>query len=293
MLMENWIITDDIYKDSLSLTEDSYHISEELSEEARALDKDVLNVEIYKSYKFSGRFWIWRIGAYTYKKFWENMVENGEMWIEASGFKYLMSYSTPMELNIEYERLHPDKKGITSTPPAYYAFANDLMNGDVVMVCYRNEIVGWGMVESPYMYRPTRTFGCHYRKVLWHDIKMPFMFSVKRPAIYQVPRAETHLLKDTLVSNVINDSRYMPLPFQCGSNCKMCDVDSDKVENTFSHAFVNPEKIKAKQTFKSMDTVSAVKETSPNEAIGRIIASLLLNATCLFRSIEILKRSSV
>lgn len=220
--MENKIIADDIYKDSLSLTESSYYISGELYEETRSLDEGAVNTEICNSYKFSERYWVWRIGAYTYRKFWKNMLDKEEMWLDAPGLKYFNSYPTLAALESAYEKLHPDRRGITTNPSAYYTFANYLKKGDVVIVDCLNEVVGWGMVESYYMYRPTRETGCHYRKMSWHEVKMPFIFTSKRPAIYQIAKEETKMLKETLINNVIRKTGELPLPFDFVSSKAKC-----------------------------------------------------------------------
>lgn len=209
--MKDMIIADDIYKDSMSLTESSYRISDDLYEEARSLDKDTLSAEIYSSYKVSGRYWIWRMGAYAYRNFWTGMVDDGEMRIDAPGLRYFSMYLTVEKLASAYELLHPDRQGIFSNPPAYYAFAHSLRRGDVVIVSSLNKVIGWGIVEGEYMYRPTRTFGCHYRKVSWNMVDMPFIFTYKRPAIYRVPDEETHKLKETLIGKTIGRSTSVSL----------------------------------------------------------------------------------
>lgn len=64
--MDDYIISEDIYKDSLILSEDSYKISDEIFEESISLNVELLKKDVLNSYKLSGRYWIWRIGMFTY-----------------------------------------------------------------------------------------------------------------------------------------------------------------------------------------------------------------------------------
>lgn len=141
--MNHYMISEDIYKDSLFLSEESYKISDEIFEESISLNMELLKKEEYNSYKLSGRYWIWRIGKLAYMKLWNSMVDNGEMILEAPGLKYLKSYPTLELLEEAYAKEHPDKKGITVNPAAYYAFANYLRKGDIIIAYNSSEgIVG-------------------------------------------------------------------------------------------------------------------------------------------------------
>lgn len=209
--MDRFTISDEIYRDSLAMSENSYKISDELAKETSSIDLNFLKQEIVDSYKISERYWIWRIGTYAFRNFWHTMVASGEMQINAPGFKYFKSYPTLEAIREEYEKLHPDKVGIKTQPSSYYAFANSLRKGDVVLACIGMEIIGWGIVEDIYMYRPTRTLGCHYRNVIWHEVRMPFIFTNKRPMLYPVPKEETRRLKETLINKSFKGN--LPLPF--------------------------------------------------------------------------------
>lgn len=210
--MTDFIISDDIYQDSLSLTETSYQISDDLFREVAALNDEIIKAEICNSYKFSGRYWIWRLG--TYESFLKGMFTKGEMWINAFGFKYLLSYPTLTAMAEEYTRLHPRKEVAEAVISAYYTFANRLHSGDVIIVYNLNTILGWGVIESNYIYRPSRKLGRHYRKVSWHEIKMPLIFSPNSSIIYQLPKAQNHLLKETLIDKAISNIQSLPLPFE-------------------------------------------------------------------------------
>ena len=210
--MNEFKISEDIYKDSLALPEDSYKISNDIFEESLTLQFDELKQEMIDSYKISDRYWIWKIGLYAYKNFWEGMVTDSEMRLDATGIKYLKSYPTLSALEEAYLNVHPDRKGITIAPAAYYAFANNICKGDIIIVHnIKTGIIGWGTVDGDYMYRPTRVFGCHYRKVIWHKMEMPFIFTNKKASLYQIAKEETHLLKETLIGKVYKDD--LPLPF--------------------------------------------------------------------------------
>lgn len=211
MDMNDYIISEDIYKDSLILSEDSYKISDEIFEESISLNMELLKKEELNSYKLSGRYWIWRIGMFAYKNLWDSMVDNGEMSLEAPGLKYFKSYPTLGLLEDAYAKVHPDKKGITVNPAAYYAFANYLRKGDVVIVYNSVKgIVGWGIIESDYIFRPTRKTGRHYRKAMWCRMQMPFYYTNKKAALYRIPKEETLHLSETLVGKVYNDKNSLP-----------------------------------------------------------------------------------
>ena len=225
--MNVFVISDEIYKDSLEMSEDSYKISDDLLKDALSMDLELLKKEIVDSYKFSERYWIWKIGVYTFLYFWHDMVASNEMQINAPGFKYFNSYPTLEAIREEYERLHPDKVGIMTQPSSYFAFANSLRKRDVVLACVGStEIIGWGIVEGDYMYRPTRTFGCHYRNVIWHEVRMPFAFTNKRPMLYPVPKEETLRLKEALIDKSFKGG--LPLPFELGEKANVGHVRKNK-----------------------------------------------------------------
>lgn len=209
--MNDYIISEDIYKDSLILSEDSYKISDEIFEESISLNMELLKKEELNSYNLSGRYWIWRIGILAYRNSWDSMVDNGEMSLEAPGLKYLKTYPTLKLLEEAYAKVHPDKKGITVNPAAYYAFANYLCKGDIIIAYNSLEgIVGWGIIEGDYVFRPTRKTGRHYRKAMWCRMQMPFIFTNRKAALYQIPKEETHYLSETLVGKVYNDKNSLP-----------------------------------------------------------------------------------
>ena len=52
--MNHYMISEDIYKDSLFLSEESYKISDEIFEESISLNMELLKKEEYNSYKLSG-----------------------------------------------------------------------------------------------------------------------------------------------------------------------------------------------------------------------------------------------
>ena len=251
--MDRFTISDDIYKDSLTMSEDSYKISDDLFKDVLSIDLDMLKQDIVDSYKISGRYWIWKIGAYVFRNFWHSMLVSSEMQINAPGLKYFNSYPTLEAISQEYEKLHPDKVGTRTQPSSYFAFANSLRKGDVVLACIGSkEIIGWGIVEGNYMYRPTRTFGCHYRNVSWHKVQMPFIFTNKQPMLYQAPNEETHHLKEALINKSFNEG--LPLPFGFKDKCKIYPCMEIRKENNHT-------------------PITFVKEK--NKQLGAIISSLL------------------
>lgn len=212
MLMEEFKISPDIYQESLSLN--SFRISDDVFKEAEELTIDSIRQEIEASYRFSGRFWIWKLGVLSYSKNWKRMFEANEMQMDAPGFKYLLSYNTLTDFQVEYARKHPDRQGITTVPAAYYSFAKFLRRGDVVIVCGSStNIIAWGIIEGEYRFRPTYKNGRHYRKVSWTKMDMPFIFMNKRQMLYQILAEETHQLKDALINKVFQHSNILPFGF--------------------------------------------------------------------------------
>ena len=203
MLMEEYKISEEIYQASLVTSSESFSISDDIFEEADTLTVEELQQEVLASYKFSGRYWIWKMGSSVFykNKNWQKMFLANEMQMEAPGFKYFKSYSSLVDFQKEYKCQNPGSRGTDSRPIAYNAFANSLRRGDVIIACASNStIVAWGIVESDYFYRPTRKAGKHYRNVTWIKMDMPFIFTDKPQILYMLQKEETHLLKETLVS---------------------------------------------------------------------------------------------
>lgn len=212
MLMEDFKISLDIYQKSLSVS--SFKISDDIYEETEKLTIDGIKKELEASYRFSGRFWIWKLGVTSYAMNWKRMFEANEMQMDAPGFKYFLSYQTISDFQEEYARKHPDRNGITTVPFAYYAFAKSLHRGDVVIVCgVSTNIIAWGIVEGAYMFRATRKVGRHCRKVSWTKMDMPFIFTNKRQILYQIPVDETHQLEKTLINKTFQRSNVLPFGF--------------------------------------------------------------------------------
>lgn len=228
MLMEELKISPDIYQESLSLN--SFRISDDIFEEAEKLTIDSIKREIEDSYRFSGRFWIWKLGVNSYAKNWNRMLETNEMQIYAPGFKYFLSYNTLTDFQIEYAKKHSDRQGITTVPTAYYSFAKLLRKGDVVIVCgCSTNIIAWGIVEGEYKFRPTYKNGRHYRKVSWTKFNMPFIFTNKCQMLYQIPTEETHRLKETLINKVFQHSNILPFGF--ANNGYQMEIPFAPIEN--------------------------------------------------------------
>lgn len=209
--MDKYIISDDIYRDSISHKMNSYQISDELYKEAQSLDMEAIKTEIHNSYLTSGRYWILRLG--THKNLWKDWVKDGVVRLKAPGFYYLKSYSSLSEMNEEYEKISNSQKGSMARPIDYYTFAYRMQIGDVMMVYSQNEVIGWGIIESHYLYKSKQVNGKHYRKITWHEIKMPFIFSHKNLFIYKIPQEETHMLKEALIAQVLSGIPSIPLPF--------------------------------------------------------------------------------
>ena len=265
--MNGYIISEDIYKDSLILSEDSYKISDEIFEESISLNMELLKKEELNSYKLSGRYWIWRIGILAYRNSWGSMVDNGEMSLDAPGLKYLKTYPTLELLEEAYAKVHPDKKGITVNPAAYYAFANYLRKGDIIIAYNSSEgIVGWGIIEGDYMYRPTRKSGSHYRKISWYRMQMPFIFTNRKAGLYMIPKDETFFLKETLISKSNTDKKSLPFGSVKRNGKKKKEIDC-KVNTNAERTEKNSKSI--------LDNMNC--EFDKGKLLGNIISSLLVS----------------
>ena len=219
MATKDYKISEEIYRDSLSMKEDSYIISDDIAGEAASISEDSLKEELLKSFHTSGRFWIWRMGSYSFEHYWESMLADEEMKVDARGLKYLMAYPSASAIEDAYILAHPDRAGVTTLPAAYFAFSHYLRKGDVVIACrQQTSIIAWGIVKSDYMYRPTRKVGKHYRNMDWYRITMPFIFTNKKPALFQINPSETNHLMETLVRRAFRDKASLPLPFDFKTN---------------------------------------------------------------------------
>jgi hypothetical protein len=137
------------------------------------------------------------------------------MQVEAIGLKYLKSYPTIAAMEEDYVKAHPDKVGVKTLPPTYWAFTNYLRNGDVVIACSTSSnVLAWGIIESQYFFKPTRKKGRHYRIVSWHKIEMPYIFTNKRAALFQIPKEETNNLKEALINKVESIPNALPFGFE-------------------------------------------------------------------------------
>lgn len=231
--MKEYKISEEIYRASLVTSSESFSISYDIFEEADTLTVEELQQEVLASYKFSGRYWIWKMGSSVFykNKNWQKMFLANEMQMEAPGFKYFKSYSSLVDFQKEYECQNPGSRRTDSRPIAYNAFANSLRRGDVIIACASNStIVAWGIVESDYFYRPTRKVGKHYRNVTWIKMDMPFIFTDKPQILYMLQKEETHLLKETLVNKVYQQSvNALPFGFTNKANKKEKSLKSNEI----------------------------------------------------------------
>ena len=211
MTENDFKISEDIYQEALTLQNASFKISDDILEESESLTSERIQEELSDSFNLSGRYWIWRMGNFSYTHDWERMYEEGEMQVEARGLKYLKSYQSMAALENDYKKVHPDSVGVTTLPPAYWAFANYLRKGDVVLACSNaTRLFAWGVVNGPYMFNITRRMARHYRLVTWNKMDMPFIFTNKRPALFQIDKEETNHLKEALLNKVVFDAERLP-----------------------------------------------------------------------------------
>ena len=279
MLMEEYKISEEIYQASLVTSSESFSISDDIFEEADTLTVEELQLEVLASYNFSGRYWIWKMGSSVFykNKNWQKMFLANEMQMEAPGFKYFKSYSSLVDFQKEYECQNPGSRGTDSRPIAYNAFANSLRRGDVIIACASNStIVAWGIVESDYFYRPTRKVGKHYRNVTWIKMDMPFIFTDKPQILYMLQKEETHLLKETLVNKVYQQSvNALPFGFTNKANKKEKSLKSNEILIVSTSQKFS---VKAKSV-KDKTPISKIIEPMKKEALAKIIGVLLVVVT--------------
>lgn len=273
--MKEYKISEEIYKASLLASSDSFSISDDIFEEAETLTVEEIQQEVLASYKFSGRYWIWKMGSSVFykNKNWQKMFLANEMQMEAPGFKYFKSYSSLVDFQKEYECQNPGSRGTDSRPIAYNAFANSLRRGDVIIACASNStIVAWGIVESDYFFRPTRKVGKHYRKVSWTKMDMPFIFTDKRQILYMLQKEETHLLKETLVSKTYQQSTNV-YPFGFVDEGYEMVIPFDRKEKSVVPTLKNPS---VKVVLPKENTLSPkIIEPFKRDALAKIIGALL------------------
>lgn len=220
--MDDFKISEAIYAEAL-ITQ-NYRISDDIYDESVSLSEENLRQELLASYKLSGRYWVWKLGSAIYEYRWKRMFAANEMQMPAKGFKYFLSYPDITSLQMAYfdkngcramDGIHKTGKGLDQTKPAaYYAFSRHLRKGDVVLVVGPNSrVVAWGQVRSDYMYRPTRAFGRHYRMVSWNRVSMPFMLTNKPEYLYQLPNEDVGILKETLIGHLSMEKNRLPFGF--------------------------------------------------------------------------------
>lgn len=273
--MEEYKISEEIYQASLVTSSESFSISDDIFEEADTLTVEELQQEVLASYKFSGRYWIWKMGfSVFYKnKNWQKMFLANEMQMEAPGFKYFKSYSSLVDFQKEYKCQNSGSRGTDSRPIAYNAFANSLRRGDVIIACASNStIVAWGIVESDYFYRPTRKVGKHYRNVSWTKMDMPFIFTDKPQILYMLQKEETHLLKETLVSKTYQQLTNV-YPFGFVDKGYEMVIPFDRKEKSVVPTLKNPS---VKAVLPKENTLSPkIIEPLKKDALSKIIGALL------------------
>lgn len=236
--MDDYKISEAIYAESL--IKQNFRISDEIYEESVNLSEEKLRQELSSSFSLSGRYWVWKLNSAIYENRWKRMLAANEMQMPAKGFKYFLSYPDIASLQMAYIELNGSQgmngilkvgKGLDqSKPAAYYAFSRHLRKGDVVLVVGpKARLVAWGPVKSDYLYRPTRTYGRHYRSVLWYRIDMPFELTNKPAYLYQLPNEDVRNLKEMLVGQLslpkntlpfgfVGDSMELSIPFEIKSH---------------------------------------------------------------------------
>jgi len=220
--MDDYKISETVYAESL--LSQNYRISDDIYAESINLTERAIKQELSSSVKISGRYWVWKMASAIYEHRWKRMLAENEMQMPAKGIKYFLSYPDVTSLQMAYfekngsramDGILKNGKGLDQTKPAaYYAFSRHLRKGDVVLVVGpKSRVVACGQIRSDYMYRPTRAYGRHYRKVSWNRMDMPFIWTNKPEYLYQLPNEEVGNLKEMLIEQLSLEKNSLPFGF--------------------------------------------------------------------------------
>ncbi|WP_179151910.1 AAA family ATPase [Oceanobacillus senegalensis] len=113
------------------------------------------------------RYWIYAPGHGASK--WEEFYSQGIMGIGWDKMGDLSQYSSKEEMKAKMKELYGQEYTYVNIAHATWQFANELLPGDTIYVRKgTSKIIGRGIVESEYMYDPTRDEYKHIHKVDWN-----------------------------------------------------------------------------------------------------------------------------
>lgn len=114
------------------------------------------------------RYWIYSPGQNAFK--WEEFYSQGIMGIGWDDMGDLNQYSSKKEMKSKMKELYGQEYTYMNAAHATWQFANELLPGDIIYAKKGNsKVIGRGIVESDYMYDPTREDYKHIHKVKWKD----------------------------------------------------------------------------------------------------------------------------
>jgi len=130
-------------------------------EESSSSPSDVVN-------KKEKRYWIYSPGHSASK--WEEFYSQGIMGIGWDEMGDLSQFSSKKEMKTKMKELYGQEYTYMNAVHATWQFANELLPGDTIYAKKGNsKVIGRGIVESEYMYDPTRDEFKHIHKVKWKD----------------------------------------------------------------------------------------------------------------------------
>lgn len=114
-------------------------------------------------------YWIFSAGEGARK--WEEFSSNGIMgigWDSFGDLGDLSTYTTREDIRIKMVELSGEDKSYRNDSLALWQFSHDIQIGDIIFVKKGvHEIIGRGVVESNYMFKPERSEYKYIRKVKW------------------------------------------------------------------------------------------------------------------------------
>ncbi|MDQ0257510.1 5-methylcytosine-specific restriction protein B [Evansella vedderi] len=112
------------------------------------------------------RYWIYSPGQNASQ--WEKFYSQGVMGIGWDELGDLSQFSSKQKMKVKMKELYGQEYTYMNAAHATWQFANEILPGDTVYVKKgTSTVIGKGIVESEYMYDPTRDEYKHIHKVNW------------------------------------------------------------------------------------------------------------------------------
>lgn len=140
------------------------------NEQANIIDAIITNKIQYKEKFMLGspkkRYWIYAPGENSSK--WDEFYYQGIMGIEWDEMGDLKQYKSKEDMKAKMKELYGPELSYKNSALATWQFANEIQIGDIVFAkkgMYK--VIGRGIVETDYIYDPSRKSYKHIRKIKW------------------------------------------------------------------------------------------------------------------------------